>query len=458
MRKPHKIAISSQAGFGISEFAFAANQAIRNKTQVFLAAVILIGAWWSACSQQVTDRMSLPIPTGTYGVGRISYAFTDESRPETLSKTSGARRKIMVYVWYPAAPKVVKGMKKSSYLPGFDEVLPKLSSGDIKGMFRPSIFRGINLLPETEVVEGAPIAPGKQQFPLLLFSHGWGNPTFLYTAELEDIVSHGYIVAAVEHPYDTVYTRFPDGDVTYFAQDRFDKETKKPNGLSNYAKERVEIMGDDNKFALTAILKYAKIRNLHAPFYKRVNEHQIGAFGHSIGGLASARTCQIDTRVDACLDEDSDDSRGSPFIVTPLDETEKQPFLLFVVASADLWSPAVVNPSDADLTAQKMTREDYMALIKNHQATETQQLAGIPGGSYRIMLFNLPGFTHRSFTDQTLLDFNTEKRGNNLHNFEVARKYIQAFFDKYLKGNHNTALDSQTPIDPRAKVEQFSAH
>jgi predicted dienelactone hydrolase len=402
--------------------------------------------------------MSLPIPTGTYGVGRISYALTDESRPEPLSKTSGTRRRIMVHVWYPTDPKVIRGMKKALYLPGFDEALPQLSSGDIKGMFRPSAFRGINSLPKTDVVESAPIASGKQQFPLLLFSHGWGNPIFLYTAELEDIVSHGYIVAAVEHPYDTAYTRFPDGDVTYFAQDRFDNETKKPNGLSNYAKERVEIMGDDNKFSLTAILNYAKTRDLHAPFYKRVNEHQIGAFGHSIGGLAAARTCQIDARVDACLDEDSDDSRGSTFIVTALDETEKQPFLLFVVASADLWSPAVVNPSDADLAAQKMTRAEYVALIKNHQATETQQLAGIPGGSYRVMLFNLPGFTHRSFTDQTLLDFSTEAEGNNLHNFVVAREYIQAFFDKYLKGSHNTILDVRAPIDPRVKVEQFPAH
>jgi hypothetical protein len=90
------------------------------------------------------------------------------------------------------------------------------------------------------------------------------------------------------------------------------------------------------------------------------------------------------------MDQDSDDSRGSPFIVTPLDQTEKQPFLLFVVSSADLWSPATVNPSDADLAAQKMTRRDYMAFIKNHQTNETDQLAGIPGGSYRVMLFNLP--------------------------------------------------------------------
>ena len=431
-----------------------------NKQHRFIAAAIFIGAWLSAFPQtspQATGRMSLPTPTGAYGVGRKSYALTDETRPEALSAIPGARRRIMVSVWYPTDRQTTL-RRTAPYLPDFDKVLPKLSSGDIRGMFRPSTFKGIHLLPETGVVDNALIAPNKEKFPLLVFSHGWGNPTFLYTAELEDIVSHGYIVVAVEHPYDSAFTRFPDGTVILFDQDRFDKQTKKPNGLSNYAKERVEVMGDDNKFALTEVLKYASERSLHSPFYKRVNEHEVGAFGHSIGGLAAARTCQIDARVKACMDQDSDDSRGSPFIVTPLDETEKQPFLLFVVSSADLWSPAMVNPSDADLAAQKMSRSEYMTVIKEHQTNETTQLAGIPGGSYRVMLFSLPGFIHRSFTDQTLLDFSGDQQGDNLHNFQVEQAYVLAFFDKYLKGQHKTVLDSQTPVDPRVKVDRFSAH
>jgi hypothetical protein len=435
---------------------------MRNKRQTFITAAMLVGTWMSACPQvsvpPATGRMSLPVPTGTYGVGRTSYGLTDQSRPEPLSTTPGAQRKIMVFVWYPTDRKATRRMKRAPYLPDFDKALPKLGPDDIKDMFRPSTFKGIDLLPQTDVVENAPIAPGKQEFPLLLFSHGWGNSNFLYTAELEDIVSHGYIVVAVDHPYDTTYTILSDGSVILFAQDRFDTETKKPNGFIHYAKERVEVMGDDNKFALTEILQYANTRSLHAPFYNRVNEHEIGAFGHSIGGLAAARTCQIDSRVDACMDQDSDDDRGSPFIVTPLDETEKQPFLLFDVSSGDLWSPAMVNPSDADLAAQKTTRSEYMALLKQHQTNEINQLTGIPGGSYRVMLFGLPGFIHRSFTDQTLVDFSGNKQGSNVHNFEVAQAYILAFFDRYLKGDHNTVLDTQTPVDPRAKVVQFPAH
>src|SRR5258708_32081642 len=158
-------------------------------------------------------------------------------------------------------------------------------------MFRPAVYSGTASLPKTHVVENAPMPKGGRRFPLLLFAHGWGNPTFLYTAELEDIVSHGYVVAAIDHPYDTTYTRFPGGDVTFFAQERFNKEVaKQPHGLSAYSKERVEVMGQDNQYALTQLLKYADTRSLNAPFYKRIDTEKIGAFGHSIGGLTAART------------------------------------------------------------------------------------------------------------------------------------------------------------------------
>ncbi len=104
---------------------------MRSKRPTFITAAIFVGAWMSAYpragAQQVTGRMSLPVPTGTYGVGRVSYALTDESRTETLSITPGARRKIMVFVWYPTDRKTTEGMKAVPYLPDFDKVLPKLS-------------------------------------------------------------------------------------------------------------------------------------------------------------------------------------------------------------------------------------------------------------------------------------------------------------------------------------------
>lgn len=424
------------------------------KSITFLPAIGVCVLFAGGHAALASDGPTLPVPSGTYGIGRVSYALTDTSRPEPLAASPSAHRKIMMYVWYPTDRKVAAGKPTAPYLPGFDEVKSKLSEGGIADMFRPAAYAGPASLPKTEVVENAPAARGKYKFPLLLFSHGWGNPTFLYTSELGDIVSHGYIVAAIDHPYDTAYTRFPDGQVTLFAQERFDSAVAKPQGINNYAKERVEVMAEDNHFALTEILRFAATRSLHAPFYAHIDANRIGAFGHSIGGLAAARTCQIDLRVKACMNQDSTDNRGSPFIVSDLQQTETQPFFLFVVSSADVWSPKALNPSDAELAQQKLTRAEFDAKMKQQQDNQTKQLSGIAGGSYRLMLFDLPGFIHRSFTDQTLLA-STLNHADSLHNFRVAEAYTLAFFDKYLKEDTRTILDIGEPVDSRAKLETF---
>jgi hypothetical protein len=81
-----------------------------NKRQRFIILAMLLGAWMSAypqvAPQPATGRMNLPAPSGTYGVGRTSYALTDKSRAELLSTTLGAQRRIMVVVWYPTTARL----------------------------------------------------------------------------------------------------------------------------------------------------------------------------------------------------------------------------------------------------------------------------------------------------------------------------------------------------------------
>src|SRR6266536_3433340 len=91
------------------------------------------------------------------------------------------------------------------------------------------------------------------------------------------------------------------------------------------------------------------------------------SFGHSIGGMASARACQIDARIRACIDEDSIDDLGSPFSVITLGSIPKQPFLLFIASSADLFSEIVLHPSDESLSQQKLTRAQYDEIIQKQQ-------------------------------------------------------------------------------------------
>ena len=83
-----------------------------------------------------------------------------------------------------------------------------------------------------------------------------------------------------------------------------------------------------------------------------------------------------------------------------------------------------------------------------------KQLDSIPRGAYRVTLYDLPGFVHRTFSDLTLLGASPD-REQSLHNFRVAETFTLAFFDKYLKGDQHTVLDTGQVPDPRAKVEKF---
>src|SRR5260221_6912460 len=118
-----------------------------NRKWIIMAAMFVISTFPTAVAQQTAGRMSLPAPSGPYGIGRVSYALTEDSRAETLSKTPGARRKVMAFVWYPTDREATSRRKTASYLLEFDKVLPKLSSSDLKGMFRPSTFRDVDSLP-----------------------------------------------------------------------------------------------------------------------------------------------------------------------------------------------------------------------------------------------------------------------------------------------------------------------
>lgn len=399
----------------------------------------------------------LPTPGGQFAVGRVTYHWTDPSRPEPLSAKAGAHRELMVYVWYPAA-KAAKVTPPAPYFPDFEAARAAISDADFKGMFRPAAEQIQKAgLPLTHAVEAASMPGDNKKYPVLVFSHGWGLQSALYTAALEDLASRGYVVAAVDHPYDTTVTVFPDGHIAKFAQDSFDAATKKPHGFIDYAYERIEVMATDVGFVIDELSRYDHTPGLGAPFAGHLDLGRIGAFGHSIGGMASARACQMDIRIRACIDEDSIDDLGSPFSVITPGSIPKQPFLLFIAASADIFSKEAVHPSDESLAKQKLTRAEYEKMILKQQRKQDELLADVGGGAYRVMLFDLPGITHRSFSDLPLLATGSDqaKWQEALHNFQITQEYIRGFFDKYLNGDLHTVLDSKSPPDERVRVDRF---
>ena len=141
-----------------------------------------------------------PKLTGSYSVGKASYDFTDPSRKDIFGNDPKANREIVVTVFYPANPPA--NAKPAPYAAG------KMADILAAKIHLPAFaFQLIH----SHAYENVPIADGK--FPVILFSPGIGTPPLEYTSAVEDLASHGYIVAVIYHTYSVPVTVFSDGRV-----------------------------------------------------------------------------------------------------------------------------------------------------------------------------------------------------------------------------------------------------
>ncbi len=181
-----------------------------------------------AAQQPASASKRLPSPKGKYAVARIGYDWVDRSRPEGLSKIPDAHREIVVYVWYPTE----KGGKNKAaeYLPGVQSVAKSSESGSMKSFWGDHWELVVSGRIETDTSEKSAIAEGKELFPLVVFSPGLGVPSTAYTALIEEVVSHGYVVASIEPTYEVPAVAFPDGRVVPFSEAATGRHLPTPPG------------------------------------------------------------------------------------------------------------------------------------------------------------------------------------------------------------------------------------
>jgi predicted dienelactone hydrolase len=67
---------------------------------------------------------------------------------------------------------------------------------------------------EASAVSDATPAGHQRGLPLVVLSPGFTSSRSTLTALAEDLASHGYVVAGIDHTYESYATAFPDGRVT----------------------------------------------------------------------------------------------------------------------------------------------------------------------------------------------------------------------------------------------------
>jgi predicted dienelactone hydrolase len=115
-------------------------------------------------------------------------------------------RELMVQIWYPA-----KENRSSTRAPWMQDADAKASALARLLFHVPEFTLGHLNYSITNAIPSAPVADGESSYPLLIFLHGFLGIRQMNTYQVEELVSHGYIVAGIDQPYAAAAVVFPDG-------------------------------------------------------------------------------------------------------------------------------------------------------------------------------------------------------------------------------------------------------
>ncbi len=300
----------------------------------------------------------------------------------------------------------------------------------------------------THAIDGAPFAKTLRRCPLVIFSHGMGTVSRIYTAQLEDLASHGYVVAALTHTYDAALTLFPDGRNVVI-----EMASRPPQGSAEekqiaYENQRIEWWASDIRFALDELSRINRNKSSRNPFAGHLDLSSVAALGHSDGGEAAARACQLDSRFKACLNQDGV-QRFAPFHLDSSGWGMNQPFLLITRTRKE-------PPTEKEAVAMHMTLSEVQELVASLRAVQERALQSTGGESYRVFL-NYDATTHMSFSDLPVLQaVSPAEAMTRTRVLETILDYDRAFLDKTLRTLTKTELDDPEPREFIDSVQKFT--
>lgn len=123
----------------------------------------------------------------------------------------------------------------------------------------------------------------ENDLPILVFGHGFGGSRLIYTSQLEDLASHGWIIVAVDTTYEAIGVEFPDG--------RLVPSNIPANATLEYVKLVLETRVEDVKFVMDSLKGPNTLERIPglARTSKRLQADTAAIFGHSFGGATAAQ-------------------------------------------------------------------------------------------------------------------------------------------------------------------------
>lgn len=236
----------------------------------------------------VVPSLALPAWRGGFDVGRRADVWTDSTRGRTL----------VVTTYYPALK--LDSLPRELVLA--DSIGAILHRDELARKLGPAAASGLLAL-RTRAGNDVPVAPWDERFPVLLFAPTAGWLPTDYSALLEGIASHGFVVLAVAGPGDAGAFQLPDGEI---------------------ARPRLPDGGTVVRLSQDLAFLHLQLGRLNsAPdsrFFRRLALGSVGVFGHGVGGAAAVLAATRDTTLTAVANLDGDLmlGMGAPVVGQPM--------------------------------------------------------------------------------------------------------------------------------------------
>ncbi|MGF9696595.1 alpha/beta hydrolase family protein [Paenibacillus sp. MABNR03] len=382
----------------------------------------------------------LPEPTGEFKVGTQTFHLMDTNREEIFDEARDGKRELMVQVWYPAqdgtgkyAPfipdtRILQYMAADYGLPGFT-------------------FQHLKYV-SSHAYSGAEVSSVQTSYPLILANPGNGSSRFLHTSQAENLASHGYIVAVIDHTYNTFATEFPDGRITTSTTDDLfspghDYQTSRGN------RDKLgKVLTDDVTFTLD---QFELIQSGQIPSHLkgRMDLGHVGVFGHSIGG-ATAYDASYDPRIAVGIDLD-----GGLYRLHDREDLRK-PFLFLNSESYFEKLKRVMDNrvyTDSELKRMGSTREWEDQVTEDKKLELERMRQTVDEGGQFLYIENTE---HLNFADIQFISPIFDKLGITgkiapEKANSVINAYMLDFFDMYLKNQVGILMKGPDTRFPEVK-------
>ncbi len=381
-----------------------------------------------------------PATTGPYSVGTTRFYFVDSSRQDPFAPNPHAPRELLAAAWYPAD--VAANAKPEPFWPEDSAAGPAIS----QLLHTPASFFSYVRLVKSHSYLDAPLARAEAQYPVLIFSHGYGGTIWQNTPQMEELASHGFVVFSLGHTYESGAVPFPGGRVVPMSAERMAALTKSAGGpematlfkkmqttndpveikrismrilaLSAPMNESLVVWVADTKYLMDELEKInagadTGIAGPAKRFAGHLDVARMGVLGMSFGGATAGEICLSDARCKAGLNLDG--GQFGDIVDHPL----SAPFLYFTSEGNKMNDPIYEN-SRGDLYKVRVLRSTHL--------------------NFTDLSLALPGFKWISIQGMSILG-----RVNAGEMEHTMNAYTLAFFQRYLQGKPQPLLDGPPP-------------